>query len=39
MKITNENYFSIEANKEYLSVSQYKSFLSCEARTLANIKG
>lgn len=39
MKITSENYFSHEANKEYLSVSQYKSFLSCEARTMANIQG
>lgn len=39
MIITSENYFSDEANKRYLSVSQYKSFLSCEARTVANIKG
>ena len=26
MKLTNENYYSLEANKEYVSVSQYKDF-------------
>lgn len=41
MIITNENYFSPEANKEYLSVSQYKNFIgtlgrqACEAEALA----
>ena len=39
MEINSSNYFSLEANREYLSVSQYKNFLSCEARTLATIKG
>lgn len=39
MKLNSNNYFSIEANNEYLSVSQYKNFLSCEARTIASLKG
>lgn len=37
MKLTNDNYFSIEANKEYMSASQFKDFLSCEARALAKV--
>ena len=45
MILTNENYFSEEASKEFLSVSQYKDFmgslgkLGCEARAVARIKG
>ena len=45
MILTNENYYSIEANKKYLSVSQYKDFigtdgsLKCEAKALAKING
>lgn len=39
MKITNENYFSAEANKEYMGVSQFKSFLKCEAQTMAELNG
>ncbi len=39
MHLTAENYHSLEANKKYLSVSQYKSFLDCEARTLAELSG
>ena len=35
MEITKDNYFSAEANKEYMSASQFKDFLSCEARALA----
>jgi hypothetical protein len=38
-----ENYFSLEANKQYMSVSQYKSFREeyggCEAAALASLKG
>ena len=30
MKLTLDNYFSFEADKEYLSVSQYKAFKNCE---------
>lgn len=45
MKLTAENYYSIEANQEYLSVSQYKDFcgslgkLACEAEAMAKICG
>lgn len=39
MILTNENYYSQEANKAYMSVSQYKSFLECEACAMAQING
>lgn len=39
MILTNENYFSTEANMEYMSVSQFKKFESCEAAALAEAKG
>lgn len=38
-RITPENYFSPEINMAYMSASQFKSFLSCEARALAEAKG
>jgi len=43
--LTESNYHSLEANKEYLSVSQYKSFCGtlgragCEEKALATING
>jgi hypothetical protein len=37
--LTNENYFSTEASKFYMSASQFKSFRSCEARALAEVNG
>lgn len=40
MVLTSENYYSTEANKYYLSVSQYKDFVfGCEAKALAKLKG
>jgi hypothetical protein len=39
MILTNENYYSSEANQEYMSVSQYKSFMKCEAATMAELRG
>ena len=39
MILTNENYFSKEADLEYMSVSQFKLFNECEAKALATIKG
>jgi hypothetical protein len=39
MLLTNGNYYSQKASLEYLSVSQYKSFRSCEAAAMAEIKG
>lgn len=37
--LTDSNYYSKEANWKYLSVSQYKNFLECEAKALAELKG
>jgi len=43
MELTKENYHSIEANKEYMSVSQFKNFLveygGCPEKELAILKG
>lgn len=39
MQINQENYYSEAANREFFSVSQYKSFMSCEARAMAEISG
>lgn len=39
VELTKDNYFSIEADRHYMSVSQFKSFKSCEARTMAKLKG
>lgn len=45
MLLTNENYYSLEANREFLSVSQYKDFMGtygsagCEECALAKIDG
>lgn len=37
--ITAENYFSKENNMKYMSASQFKAFMNCEASALAEIKG
>ncbi|CVK18494.1 PD-(D/E)XK nuclease-like domain-containing protein [Sporomusa sphaeroides] len=39
MQLTAGNYHSQAANLHYMSVSQYKNWISCEAATLANLKG
>ena len=39
MKLTHENYFSREAQMEYMSVSQFKAFEVCEAAALAEATG
>lgn len=39
MILTNDNYYSRQANLEYLSVSQYKDFKKCEAMALATLRG
>lgn len=38
-KLTGENYYSLEANQLYLSVSQIKDFMECEAMAMAKING
>ena len=37
--LTDNNYYSLEANEKYFSVSQYKDFSNCEAMAMAKIKG
>lgn len=39
MELTADNYYSQEANLEYMSVSQYKDFVKCEAAALAKLNG
>ena len=39
MELTNRNYFSPEAAREYWSVSQFKAFNKCEAAGLAEARG
>lgn len=39
LTISEKNYFSPEMNKRYFSVSQFKSFMQCEAATMAEING
>ena len=39
IKLTDENYFSQEANQQYMSVSQFKAFGGCEAAALASLNG
>lgn len=38
-KLTQNNYFSAEANNEYFSVSQFKDFMACEGMALASMNG
>lgn len=39
MILTHENYHSIEANNEFLGTSQIKSFVDCEEKALAELRG
>ena len=39
MKLKQNNYYSSEANKNWMSVSQYKDFTRCEAMAMAKING
>lgn len=37
LQLTPETYFSIEADREYMSVSQFKAFRACQSKALYNI--
>ncbi|OMC86897.1 hypothetical protein BK128_09535 [Viridibacillus sp. FSL H7-0596] len=37
LSLNNENYYSKEANREYLSVSQFKSMMQCESAEMAKL--
>ena len=39
MELNKENYFSVDANMEYMSASQFKDFVKCEKEALAKLKG
>ena len=39
MILTRDNYYSREADELFVSVSQFKSYMDCEARTFAQIRG
>jgi len=39
LQLTTQNYHSNEANQQYMSVSQYKDFMNCEARAMARLHG
>jgi hypothetical protein len=39
MQLTNENYFSKEAEQFYMGSTQFKRFLECESSALAHING
>lgn len=39
MPVTKENYFTPENDKEYMSVSLFKNFKQCEAKTMAKLNG
>lgn len=39
LKLTDANYYSQEANMQYMSASQFKSFRKCEAAALAELRG
>lgn len=39
MILTNENYYLEDANRQYMSVSQYKQFRRCEAAAMAQLNG
>lgn len=38
-KLTKSNYYSNDADLHYMSVSQFKSFMKCEAATMAKLRG
>lgn len=39
IELNDSNYYSLEANKDYWSVSQFKDFCKCESRGLARVHG
>jgi hypothetical protein len=39
MELNEKNYYGTEANTEFVSVSQYKSFMQCEAAAMAELRG
>ena len=39
IKLTRDNYYSREADAEFMSCSQYMCWFECEAKQAANLRG
>jgi hypothetical protein len=39
VELTRDNYYTPEADREYMSCSQYQSFCECEAKAMAKLEG
>ena len=39
MELTKQNYFSVDANMEYMGATQFKDFMKCESEGLAKANG
>ena len=39
LRLTTNNYYSPAANREYMSVSQFKAFMKCPAAAMAELSG
>ena len=39
MELNNQNYFSVDANMEYMGATQFKDFMKCESEGLAKANG
>lgn len=39
MELTRDNYYTPEADREYMSCSQYQSWCECEAKAMAKLEG
>lgn len=39
MELTRDNYYTPEADREYMSCSQFQSFCECEAKAMAKLEG
>ena len=39
LTVTEKNYYSVESNAKYFSVSQFKDFYKCEAMAMAKLRG
>ena len=39
LQLTDSNYYSLEADRQYMSCSLYQDFLECEAATMAYLEG
>ena len=38
-ELNNDNYYSLDADRQYMSCSQFQSFMACEAAAIAKLRG